>query len=759
MKIKSYLVSRKKKILGLKQFVKSSYLIILFQMLSSSMLLSQTHETINLTGYITDQNDEPMVGVNVVILNTVSGTVTDIDGRYSLPVGSNDTIMTSFIGFDVQKIPVKGRKIINIKLYESVTDLNEVVVVGYGEVKRANLLGSVSSISATEIEDFVAPSLTQLLDSRLPGVHVTQRQPSGSPGAESQITIRAETSFGLSGEGLKDPSPLFIVDGFEVTKENYDMLDPSEIESFSVLKDASAAVYGSKGANGVILVKTKRGREGKMRINYSGSYGFSDATRHVEMMSAYDHARTIMARYPDDSTRYISPEELEAMKVLDYNWLDEIWKKSNVTRHTINLSGGSNKVRYYAGGSFIYTDANFPQMGYGKYSYRFGLDADISKGFKVSATISLDDKDYERPNGGGYGVQTSPRWKPAFIDGKPVGNGTSAPLYMLQLDNFTRTSSKGNSLNLSLSYDFQKIKGLKATASYSRRETHGYLKNYDVPYTVYEFGHPENFIYVLNNEIIKEKIVNVDNRIFERYSTAQNYQLNLSLRYNKTFKKHKVSSFFTYEQSESSGYEFQSVTEGVQTPGLALQDAFLTPDTHSTMSEGGDYGGVFRLNYSYDDKYLLESTFRYETTTKFSPGERKGLFPSVSVGWVASQEDFMKDKFSGINFMKIRFSMGLTGFASVSSYEYLRKYSVSSDQILYGDDVGAVGIGIGGKTDVISSGVSWEKSLMHNLGIDLKFLDNKLSVSMDGFYTYQYDILDKRTVEFAETSRTWSIAR
>ncbi len=752
MKIKKLQLLKKMNRFSLKQNEKKLILLIFIPSLFIASLFAQDNLPINVSGFITDQNGETMVGVNVVVNKTTNGTVSNIDGRFSLTVNANDTLSISFIGFETQLIPIKGRTLINIKLFENNTDLDEVVVVGYGEVKRANLLGSVSSIAATEIEDYVAPSLTQLLDSRLPGVHVSQRQPSGNPATATQIRIRAETSFGLSGQLLKDLSPLFIVDGFEITQENYDMLDPSEIESFSVLKDASAAVYGSKGANGVILVKTKRGKEGKLRISYSGSIGVGDATRHVELMSAYDHIRTINARYPDDTTRYVSPEEVEAMRDLDYNWLDDIWKKATWSRHTLNFSGGSNRVRYYAGGSFVYTDANFPQMGYGKYSLRFGLDANITDNLSVSATISMDDKDYIRPNGGGYGVQTSPRWKPAFINGLPVANGSSAPLYEVQLDNYTRTSSKGNSLNLNVSYDFAKIKGLKASASFSRRETHGYLKNYDIPYTIYEFGHPEGFLYILNDEVVREVTVKGDNRVFERYTTSQNYQLNLSLNYSKTFGKHKLGAFATYEQSEASGFQFQAVTEEVQTYGLELQDAFLTTDTHGTMSEGGDYGGVFRLNYSFSDKYLLESTLRYETTTKFSPGERKGLFPSVSVGWVASQEDFFKDNVSFINFMKIRFSMGLSGFASVAAYEYLRKYSVASDQYLLGSNSPVVGLSIGGKTDVISSGVSWEKSLMHNLGIDLKFLDNKLSFSMDGFYTYQYDILDQRTVEFAETA-------
>jgi len=731
-------------------------ILIVCLLLASLTVIAQTStqaDKIVVTGSITDEKGETMVGVNVVVKNTTNGTISDVNGKYLLSVNPNDTLFISFVGYDTKDILVKGRTKIDIKLHENITDLDEVVVIGYGEVKRANLLGSVANISAVELVDYVAPSLTHMIEGRMPGVHVNQRQPSGSPGADTQIQIRTETSFGLSGELLKDFSPLFIVDGFEVSKENYDMLDPSEIESMSVLKDASAAVYGSKGSNGVILVKTNRGKEGKLKVSYSGSVGVSDATTMVEMMSAYDHARTINARYIDEPDKLISAEELEAMKDLDYNWVDDAWQKSIVTKHALTFSGGTSRVKYFVGGNYMYTNANFPEMGYGKYSLRLGLDAEIAKGLYASATVSFDDKDWQRPDGASFGsLLNSPKWKPAFIDGLPVGNGTNAPLYLYEIESYRRDVNKGNTLNLRLTYDFEKIKGLRASASYSRRETHGYIKNYTIPYTVYEFGHPEDFIYILNNEIISPKTVTNDDRIFERYTHGSSYQLNLSLNYNKTIGQHNFASFFTYEQYEGEGFDFQGVSEFIQTYGLELQQAFLTPYTSGGMSESGDLGAVLRLNYGFADKYLLESTLRFETTTKFAPGEREAWFPSVSVGWVASKESFIQEYLSFMDFMKIRFSMGLTGLASVAPYEYMRKYSVTGQTYLFGSDVPASGLGVGGKTDVISTGVSWEKSLMHNLGLDLKFLDNKLDFSMDAFYTYQYDILDKRTVEFPLTA-------
>ncbi len=763
MKIIQFFQTEEMKIFRFIKKRKKPLLIFLVQLLFISSLFSQTNNPIDVSGYVTDENGETMVGVNVVIANTTRGTVTDIDGRFAITANENDTLMISFIGFNVKYIPIMGKQLINVRLRETATDLDEVVVVGYGEVKRANLLGSVSSISAKEVEDFPVPNLTQLLEGRMPGVSVSPAQPTGMPGASTRVKIRATTTFGNSGAGAKDPAPLYIVDGFEVSQENFDMLDPSDIESFSVLKDASAAVYGSKGANGVVLIKTKRGKEGKLKISYSGSYGIMDATTQTEMMSAYDMARAINARYIDDPDIVMPAAELEEMKNLDYNWLDEAWQKSMVTKHSINFSGGSDRVKYYAGGNYMYTEGNFPELGVGKYSYRLGIDANVTDAISVSATVSLDSRDFKRPYLSAKGGNTmeglfqsllqTPKWTPAYINGLPVANGGNNILYLFDTDSYKRNVDKGNTLNLRVSYDFQKLKGLKASASFSRRESHSYSKEYMVPYDLYQFGHPsEEFKYILSDEITAVSTQTNKNRISEGYSHGQSYQLNLSLNYARKFGKHDISSFLTYEQSESEGYGFNATTEDIQTYGLELQQAFLTSTASGSMSESGDYGSVFRLNYSYDDKYLLESTFRYETTTKFAPGQRKGLFPAVSIGWVATQEDFVKDRLPFLDFAKIRFSMGLTGFASVSSYEYLRTYSLSSDHYIFGDNNPSIGIGIGGKTDVISSGVTWEKSLMHNLGLDLKFLDSRLSVTADAFYTYQYDILDQRTVEFAETA-------
>lgn len=724
---------------------------------------AQTAGKITVSGQIKDEAGETLIGTNILIKGTSTGTVTDFDGKYELSVGASDTLSISYTGYVNQEIPVAGRTVIDIVLSADVTGLAEVVVIGYGQVKRANLVGSVTSLSADEIEDIPAISMTTLLEGRMPGVHVSPAQPTGNPGAATRVRIRAETTFGTAGGGAKDPAPLYIVDGYEVTQEEFDVLDPSQIESFSVLKDASAAVYGSKGANGVVLVKTKRGKPGKLSVSYSGSIGVSDATQQTEMLSAYDQARMLNAINIDNPNFIpVTDEELEVMKNLNYDWLGEAWKPSLLSKHSINFSGGSEKIRYFAGGSYTYTQGNFDKMDVGKYSYRIGLDAQLTDNLLVSATVALDNRRFKRPYLSGADINTmeglfrqllqAPRWTPPYIDGLPVYNNLEFnPLALFSSDSYRDDLDKGNNLNLQLKYDFPMIPGLSASATFSRREGYSYTKEYNIPYTLYEFQ--PQYKYVLSDQLISEQTINNKNRISESFSEKDNYQLNLSLNYKKSWKLHQLSAFATYEQMEGKSAGFGALAENLLIYGVETQRAFdyLSATSQGSLFESGDLGAVGRLNYSYADKYLLESTLRYESTVKFAPGERSGFFPAVAVGWVASEENFIKSGLRFIDYLKFRVSVGLTGYSSIGSYEYNLRYAPSGSY-LFGGSTAAGGLAVSGKTDVVSSGVSWEKSLIRNFGVDLRLLRGRLSITTDVFYTRQYDILDQRTVEFPQTS-------
>lgn len=741
------------------------FILHLTLLLSATLLVGvvnaqQTEDAISLIGFVTSDTGEPLTGVNVVVKGTYKGAVTDYEGNYSLMVSSNDTLVFRFIGFEQKEVFVGDKSVINVIMTPEVSDLEEVVIVGYGSVKRENVLGSVASMKSDEIEDIPATNLTELLEGRMAGVSMDPAQPTGNPAAQTRITIRGETTFGVAGGTFKDVTPLYIVDGFIVSQEEFDVLDPSEIESFSVLKDASAAVYGSRGANGVLLIKTKRGRNGRLRVSYSGSYGLSGATMQTEMLSAYDQYNMLyeMYQYNNKYDTYFENSdygiEKELMRNTNNDWLNDAWKVAAIQRHTVNISGGNEKTTYFFGGSYNYTEGNFDALGVGKYSYRLGLDTKITDALSASVTIAIDNKDVKRPYLGGKGYNTmegifqsllqTPKWVPHHIDGLPVYYDVNPFVLFEGTSSYRRDVDQGNTLNASVKYEFPKIKGLVASATYSRRQGGSYYKQYQVPYYLYDYAMEENSAFIRSDILLNKKLVESGDRLSESYSSSSNYQLNLSLNYARRFGKHDISAFGTYEHAESSGRWLSGTIENVEIPKHETMRAFNGEDyIDDGMSEAGNMAGVGRLNYSYDDKYLIESTLRAESSVRFVPGEMWGFFPAVAAGWIATQEDFVRDNLSFINFFKLRYSWGLTGSASLGDYEYLLAYSLA-DSYLFGRSEASIGMDIDGETDVTSDGlgVSWEKSVMNNLGIDAKFLENRLSVVIDMFYTHSYDILE-----------------
>lgn len=716
---------------------------------------------IEITGIVVDENAEPLIGVNIVILGTTTGSITDINGQFRVNVKPDDTLQVSYVGYTTQIIPVTDQRVLSIILAEDITKLEEVLVIGYGSVKRANLVGSVANISAEEVEDIPAANLSTILEGRMAGVHIGQA--TGRPGASTNLRIRIENTY----SGINEP--LYVIDGFIRDKTIFDILDPSEIESISILKDASAAVYGARGAYGVVLVKTKMGKEGRTKINYSGSVGVSDVTQITEMISAYDHATMLneMWKITDpgnyDNLKY-TDYELDAFRNLDYDWLDGAWKPSSLTRHTINISGGTERVRYFSGGSYYYETGNFKNLDVNKYTIRLGMEADIFKGLTAGLNISLNSKQVQLPFYKGDDsseplentfsqLLTAPRWLPSYIDGLPVGQVETSdwwnPEAAFNTNSYKRRTSKGYDLGVSLTYKFPFIENLTARVSFDRGENHSYGKQYLVPYTLYNFLTAGENGHIITNELNPDRptiLVPNRERVFEDYDFGSLYQFNASVAYNRDFGKHHLDGIVIYEQSETSGHQFRAIREKNLILGMELQKGF-DPNAATTagwMNESGRLSTIGRINYWYAEKYIVEATFRYEGSVLFSPTERWGFFPAVAVGWVASEEDFFRNHLGFANYMKIRASAGLLGNDNVGGWQW--KYSFGpAGEYLFGSTL------VSGlepnNSGVVSTGVSWEKTNSYNVGMDMRFLKNRLSVSFDAFYKFTHDILAARNSE------------
>lgn len=743
------------------------YIMLLFFMFSVFMPLhAQQSGSYNLTGIIVDTNSEPLPGVNLVVKGTTKGAITDVNGLFTINVFPDDTLIVSYVGYATQNIPVGGQRVLNVILYEDFTELEEVVVIGYGSVKRANLVGAVESIAADEVEDIPATNLSTILEGRMAGVHIGQA--TGRPGASTSLSIRIENTY----SGVAEP--LYVIDGFIRDKPTFDLLDPTEIESISVLKDASAAVYGVRGAYGVVLVTTKMGKEGKTRVNYSGSYGLSDVTQLTEMLSAYDHALMINDRLritnPDqNSTEWYTDDELEAFKDLDYNWLERVWKPSSLSRHTLNVSGGSERVKYFVGGSYYIETGNFENLDVNKYSLRLGFDVEILKGMTARFSASNNNKGIQVPFYKGDDssepmedmfaqLLQAPRWLPPYINGLPVGqvddSGWWNPEALINTDSYKRSNTRGMDLGVNLTYKFPFVKGLTAQLSLNRGENHNYGKQYIIPYTLYNFMTTGGHGHIVTDQLNADNptfYVNNTNRIFEDYTYGNLYQMNASLSYNRDFGLHHFDGMVVYEQSESSGYQFRAMRENIQIEGMELQKAF-DPDASTTygwMNESGRLSSVGRFNYYYNEKYILEATFRYEASVKFSPDVRWGLFPAVAVGWVISKEDFFSNNINFIDYLKIRASAGHMGNDYLSNWEWKYSFGVAGEYLFGNKLVSGIEAQNNG---LVSTGVSWEKTNSYNAGMDIRLLDNRISLSVDGFYKYTYDILAARNSEMPTTT-------
>ena len=375
-------------------------LLVLFSISLSTLAQAQS---ITVKGNVVDPNGEPLIGVTITEHNTTNGAITDINGNFSITCAKGATLKFSYIGYkDVTKTATGTN--LKVVLTEDSQALDEVVVVGYGTQKKGSVTGSITSVDAKTIADIPTANLATSLAGRLSGVMISST--TGKPGATSSLSIRAKGT-------TNDSSPLYVIDGVVRNQEAFESLDASEVENISVLKDgASAAVYGARAANGVVLVTTKKGSTGKPVINYSGTVGFDSPTKNPETMSAYEQAIFLNHnRYqdwvdkgsdpknrPENQKTWYTDDELEYLKGVNYSWLDEMWRTPLTTRHALNITGGTERVRYFIGGAYYFATGAFDNLEYNKANFRASIDANITDNFKVGLNISTDNRKDIKPH-------------------------------------------------------------------------------------------------------------------------------------------------------------------------------------------------------------------------------------------------------------------------------------------------------------------------------------------------------------------------
>ena len=747
-------------------------------------LSAYAQNTRTVTGTVMDDLGEPIIGAAVKVVDSPVGTVTDIDGKFSLSVKEGSKLTISFIGYISQTITnLNNPKIV---LMEDVAKLDEVVVVGYGTQKMKNVTGAIETLSTDEIKDLSVGSLGDALSGMMSGLHVSSG--GGRPGSTPSLQIR-QSSINTSVTptstrgGDADPSPLYVIDDFISTEEAFNNLDVSEVESITVLKDASAAVYGARAAYGVILVKTKRGKVGTPSISYNGQFGFTDALKLPKMLSAYDYGRIYnAARAAGTSTsdtesdnlrtQYFQTDELDTMRGLNYDLVDKEWSAAWTQRHSLNINGGTDKATYFAGASYFSQEGNMGCLDYDRWNFRAGVNANIGKWTKASFQISGDMGEQNNARNGISGggtdadfnsLMTHLPFVPDYIGGRPVVytgmQNVSSNLTAVQLYNFravqnspdnTENQTNNMSINGSLEHDFgwfKWTKGLKLKASYSRNIVNGKSNNIGTKINVYRLlnrGGSGGHLYTGDDIDLDESnfgtfTLDNGNLLTRTMNKTDSYQMNLTLSYARQFGLHNVSGLFSIEKAES---EYEYVTGNITDPfsftdGQSNSTATgATQTTTFSRTESGMLSYIGRLNYSYADKYLFEFLLRSDASTKFAPENYWGMFPSWSAGWVMSEESWFNKEKLGIDFLKIRGSFGILGRDNIQPWLWTQLYSRNADKgPVFGTSSNtSSGASFQMPQRGVNRDVHWDKTYKTNLGIDVRMLDNRFGITLDAYY-------------------------
>ena len=588
------------------QYIKKTLAVMAMLMVSMAAMSQQV-----VTGTVVDESGNPVIGATIVsTADKRNGVVTDINGKFKISVPAKAKIRVSYIGYETRILPPVDNQ--RIQLREDNSGLEEVVVVGYGSMKQKNVTGAVEVINPEELKDLNVTSLSEALAGISPSIHVDMPS-TGRPGETATITIRqAKDAVSMVPTG-KDQggnpiggdataTPLYVIDDFITTEEEFNNLDIDEVESISILKDSEAAVYGAYGAYGVILVKTKRGKAGSPKISYQFQLCISDAIKHADMLSGYDYARIYnAAQYAktgkeeniDPILGYFQADEIEALRNTNYNLLDKYWKTASTQRHSININGGTGKATYFAGVSYQTQDGNIGKLDYDRWNYRAGINANISKYFKATLSVSGDNLSRNQHMAASNSEEDykymlkNPTYVPDEINGYSIYNSgmENDPSFdnyynyssMLKTRNNKETTSNSMSIQGSITHDFSWLKplqGLTAKLTYSRNVSNSKVNAIKMENTVYRVknrGGSGNHLYVVDPTAIIENETElngfryVDFENFEprvlnsgqssylqrTMDTNQSYQVNFILNYARRFGDHDVSASFGIERGES----------------------------------------------------------------------------------------------------------------------------------------------------------------------------------------------------------------
>lgn len=719
------------------------FLLSCFMLLMSVVAFAQNQ----VTGHVADATGEPIIGANVTVKGTTVGTITDIDGNFTLEVGSTDgTLVVSFIGYKSAEAAIKGKSPINVILQEDTETLDEVVVVGYGTQNRKSLTGAISDVKSESLTRSVSTTTAGALSGKIAGI--STRAKDARPGKGISLEIR---NMG---------APLYVIDGIpyggntgndwlvnsEVSGNDvFNSLNIEDIESITVLKDASAAIYGLRASNGVVLVTTKKGKKNeKVSINVNGYYGWQNLTRFPELANAEQYTRGLAEAAQnrgEDPNSVYTKEELAKWAAgtekgyKSYDYYDMIMRK-NVPQYHVNASvtGGSERTNYYLSVAHTSQEAMMPDFNYQRTNFQLNLDTKITNRFTIGAQVSgryEKTNDVGLPSGDGYYSAILAVFKMRPID-SPYANDN--PNYIRNIDSYRNgynpaafrrdiagykdSMTRYANINAYAQYDFGF--GLTAKATFSYGYTNSRFDGYQYAYQIYTYDEASD-TYNGTNAAGRWRL-QIDRSVPTRY-------MQLQLNYNKQIKDHNISAVLGYEASD---YDWSKKTYGTEpsTDYLPL----LQMDEINSFGDEWSYearaGWLARVNYDYAHKYLVELLARYDGSYLYAPSQRWGFFPGASIGWRISEENFFAPLKSVVDDLKIRASIGQTGTESgVSLFGYLSGYNWNQGSaVLDGEYVTGLN-----QRGLPVTNLSWTKNTTKNIGFDLTMFGNRLTISADAF--------------------------
>lgn len=664
-------------------------------------------------GVINDEQRETIIGASVIIKGEDTGTTSDMDGRFTLEAPEGAILVISYIGYHTQEVKVRKRSLLRVVLKEDNQLLDEVVVVGYGTVKKSDLTGAVSGVSNRQYKNQPVQRVENILQGRTPGVEVTAT--SGMPGASMKVRVRGTTSINKSSD------PLYVIDGI-ISSSGLDGINPSDIQSMEILKDASStAIYGSRGSNGVILITTKQGSEGKAQVTFDASIGLSTVRKQYDLLNAYEYA-TALNDIRGSST--ISAEDLEAYKngTKGINWTDLLTRTGITQDYRLAISGGNEKVKYLISGNVLDQEAITIMSDYKRYGIRANIDSEVKPWLTISAKLNASS--LHKHNEGGANWLHVTNFSPTMeLKDPETGVYNTDPYNMIGSSPYgemivNNSDSYSYNLNANLTLLFKIMKGLTLSVQggydYDNSPSYSFRSKLDSPGAINSASNT---------------------------NALHNYWQNTNnLTWQKQFGDHSFTAMGVWEISRSWDSQLKGTGSNLNNESVGywnLGNAAIR-DASNSYTEFSLASGIVRANYDYKKRYFITAALRADGSSKFQGDNKWGYFPSAAVAWDIAQESFMSNQHV-LDQLKLRASFGVTGNQDIAAYSTLGMLSGAS----YGWGTSTSSTGYWGY-QFATPGITWEKTYQYDLGLDMSI--GGFNITVDWFKKQTKDLLFQKQV-------------